>query len=222
MNSISSQLHDIKQELPEEVTLVAVSKTKPSIAIEEAYGAGHRDFGENKVQELVAKAEELPNDIHWHMIGHLQRNKVKYIAPFVHLIHGVDSLKLLKEINKQGGKVDRVLKCLLQVHIAEEETKFGFDENELLDLIKGDVLDDLDNIQIIGLMGMATFTENQDQIRREFKSLKGLFDRLKDTDHAKITMQTLSMGMSGDYPIAIEEGSNMVRIGSAIFGERNY
>ena len=222
MSDISANFLEIKKDLPEHCVLVAVSKTKPNSDIQEAYDVGQRDFGENKVQELAKKAEELPSDIRWHMIGHLQRNKVKYLAPFVHLIHGVDSLKLLKEINKQGNKADRVIQCLLQVHIAEEETKFGFDEQELLDLIEDKDFNDFENVKIIGLMGMATFTDNQTQVRREFKRLKSLFDQLKDTDHAKLQMQILSMGMSGDYPIALEEGSNMVRIGSAIFGERNY
>lgn len=222
MNEIQSNLDTIKGQLSENCTLVAVSKTKPSSAILEAYEAGQRHFGENKVQELTIKAEELPKDIQWHMIGHLQRNKVKYLAPFVHLIHGVDSLKLLKEINKQGEKVNRVIQCLLQVHIAEEETKFGFDEKELIELIGNDEFNSMKYVQINGLMGMATFTEDTDQVRREFKSLKNLFEQFKNSDHAHLQMKTLSMGMSGDYLIALEEGSNMVRIGSSIFGERNY
>lgn len=222
MNEIQSNLEAIKDQLPENCTLVAVSKTKPSSVILTAYEAGQRHFGENKVQELTKKAEELPKDIQWHMIGHLQRNKVKYIAPFVHLIHGVDSLKLLKEINKQGEKVNRVIHCLLQVHIAEEETKFGFDEKELIHLLGSEEFASMKYVQINGLMGMATFTEDTDQVRREFKSLKNLFEQFKNSDHAHLQMNTLSMGMSGDYLLALEEGSNMVRIGSSIFGERNY
>ena len=222
MNEIQSNLEAIKGQLPENCTLVAVSKTKPSSVILTAYEAGQRHFGENKVQELTKKAEELPKDIQWHMIGHLQRNKVKYIAPFVHLIHGVDSLKLLKEINKQGEKVNRVIHCLLQVHIAEEETKFGFDEKELVNLLGSEEFASMKYVQINGLMGMATFTEDTDQVRREFKSLKNLFEQFKNSDHAHLQRNTLSMGMSGDYLLALEEGSNMVRIGSSIFGERNY
>ncbi|SNT24413.1 hypothetical protein SAMN05421640_2910 [Ekhidna lutea] len=222
MSEISSQLKDLKESLPELCTLVAVSKTKPVEDILSAYNTGHRDFGENKVQELTRKAEELPKDIKWHMIGHLQRNKVKYIAPFVHLIHGVDSFKLLKEINKQGRKSDRVIDCLLQVHIAEEDTKFGFDKIELEEILSGKDLKDLAHVCIKGLMGMATFTEDTNQIRREFRLLKSIYEETKNSDHTNVQMNTLSMGMSGDYKIALEEGSNMVRIGSAIFGARNY
>ncbi|MEQ9467114.1 MAG: YggS family pyridoxal phosphate-dependent enzyme [Ekhidna sp.] len=221
MSEISNHLSDLKGSLPETCTLVAVSKTKPASDVMEAYATGHRDFGENKVQELAGKAEELPKDIRWHMIGHLQRNKVKYIASFVHLIHGVDSLKLLKEIDKQGQKVDRVIDCLLQIHIAEEDTKFGLDKEELWDILNGEELRAMKNIRIIGLMGMATNTENEEQVRKEFRSLKALFDEIKNSDHTNVQMNTLSMGMSGDYRIAIEEGSNMVRIGSAIFGIRS-
>lgn len=203
--------------------LVAVSKTKPSSAIKEAYDAGVRDFGENKVQELTEKAEALPKDIHWHMIGHLQRNKVKYIAPFVHLIHSVDSLRLLKQINKEGQKVDRVIPCLLQVHIATEESKYGWDEEELTAFLNGDEIKGLQNIRILGLMGMATNTENTEKVRSEFRGLKALFEQLKSMDLPdQVQMRELSMGMSGDYRIAQEEGSTMVRIGSAVFGERNY
>ncbi|WP_162341999.1 YggS family pyridoxal phosphate-dependent enzyme [Cyclobacterium salsum] len=203
--------------------LVAVSKTKPSSAIKEAYDAGVRDFGENKVQELTEKAEALPTDIHWHMIGHLQRNKVKYIAPFVHLIHSVDSLRLLKQINKEGQKVDRVIPCLLQVHIATEESKYGWDEEELTAFLNGDEIKEMQNIRIMGLMGMATNTENTEKIRSEFRGLKALFEQLKSMDLPdQVQMSELSMGMSGDYRIAQEEGSTMVRIGSAVFGERNY
>lgn len=222
MSEISSRLTELKKTLPDVCTLVAVSKTKPIAAIEEALQSGHLDFGENKVQELVHKAETLPETIRWHMIGHLQRNKVKYIAPFVHLIHGVDSVKLLKEINKQGQKVDRVLHCLLQVHIAEEETKFGFDPEEVHDLISSSQLDEMSNVHIEGLMGMATNTSDEQQIRQEFHSLKRLFDTLGSREHPRVQMNTLSIGMSGDYRLALEEGSNMIRIGSAIFGARNH
>ena len=222
MSDVATNLKTVKDTLPASCTLVAVSKTKPMAAIEAGYGAGHLDFGENKVQELVQKAETLPKDIRWHMIGHLQRNKVKYIASFVHLIHGVDSLKLLTEINKRAAQENRVIHCLLQVHIAEEATKFGFDEKELLELVKSSDFKKLEHIQVDGLMGMATFTQDLDQVRREFRSLRTLFNHLKDVESDRIRMDILSMGMSGDYQIALEEGSTMVRIGSAIFGERNY
>lgn len=195
-------------------TLVAVSKTKPNELIMEAYEAGHRDFGENKVQDLVAKADALPKDIRWHMIGHLQRNKVKYIVPFVHLIHGIDSEKLLKEINKEAGKINRVVKGLLQVHIAKEDTKFGFSPEEIEALTGNDGLSKYPNVKIEGLMGMATYTDDEAQVAEEFAGLKELFDRHNWT--------ILSMGMSGDYPIALDQGSNMIRIGTAIFGDRNY
>ena len=197
------------------ITLVAVSKTKPIEDILELYNLGHRDFGENYVQELTEKNEKLPNDIRWHFIGHLQTNKVKSITPFIYLIHGVDSLKLLKEIDKQAEKNKRVIDCLLQVHIAQEETKFGFDETELLNL----ELKQFSNVRIKGLMGMASLTDDINKIRFEFKSLKILFEKLK-TQNPELSI--LSMGMSADYKIAIEEGSNMVRIGSLLFGERNY
>ena len=217
--SISDQLQKIAATLPEQVTLVAVSKTKPASKIQEAYDAGHRIFGENKVQELCEKWEVLPKDIQWHMIGHLQRNKVKYLAGFVHLIHGVDSIRLLREIQKQGAKHNRVISCLLQVHIAKEDTKFGFSEEELLDVWNSELQKELSHVKICGLMGMATFTENQQQVRDEFAYLKKIFDQLK---HTHPELNTLSMGMSGDYQIAIEEGSTMVRIGSSIFGVRTY
>lgn len=220
--SIKGNLLKIKNSIPEQVTLVAVSKTKPNEAILEAYQAGQRVFGENKVQELTEKYESLPKDIEWHMIGHLQTNKVKYIAPFVSLIHGIDSLKLLKEVNKRAKQNNRIINCLLQIHIAEEDTKFGFDENEVKDLLDCDEFKGLENLKIIGLMGMATFTVDESQIRREFKSLKSLFNQLKTLNTFNFQLSTLSMGMSGDYKIAIEEGSSMVRVGSAIFGERNY
>ena len=199
--------------------LIAVSKL-----LLEAYELGVRDFGENKVQELVEKEQQLPNDIRWHMIGHLQRNKVKYVAPFVYLIHGVDSLKLLKEIDKQGQKVGRKIRCLLQIHIAEEETKFGFSPDEVSQLLNDPAFLEMKNIEIKGLMGMATFTEDTNQIRKEFRGLKELFDLLS-VQHAEkdnVAMNILSMGMSGDYQIALEEGSNMVRVGSSIFGARSY
>jgi len=222
MGTISSSLAKVKSAIPSHCVLVAVSKTKPSSDILECYEEGHLDFGENKVQELVQKAEELPKDIRWHMIGHLQRNKVKYIASFVHLIHGVDSFRLLSEINKRAKNENRIISCLLQVHIAEEETKFGFDHEELLAMIESEEFTKMENIQVSGLMGMATFTDNQEQIRREFRSLKQLFEDLKSQKQSTITMETLSMGMSGDYLLAIEEGSTMVRVGSAIFGARAY
>ena len=214
--SIKENLLKIKTKLPKGVTLVAVSKTKTKKEIMEAYEAGQRIFGENKVQELTAKWEELPKDIQWHMIGHVQRNKVKYMAPFVSLIHGVDSFKLLKEINKQAIKANRIIPCLLQIHIAEESSKFGLDKAELNEIL---IAEKLENVEIIGLMGMATFTTNEEQIRNEFRKLRSFYDfaRIKLPD-----IQTLSMGMSGDYEIAIDEGSTMVRIGSSIFGARNY
>ena len=204
------------------VQLVAVSKTKPVAALQELYNLGQRDFGENYVQELADKQQELPKDIRWHFIGHLQTNKVKYIAPFVHLIQGVDTFKLLKEINKEGAKNGRVIKVLLQVHIAQEETKFGLNEAELEDILRTNFREllALENIKICGLMGMASFSENKEQVRREFWYLKSLFDKYAHTQHANIQFTTLSMGMSGDYGIAVEEGSTMVRIGSLIFGGR--
>ena len=203
--------------LPSHVTLVAVSKTKSVEEISQAYEAGQRVFGENKIQEMAFKWEELPKDIAWHMIGHVQSNKVKYMAHFVDLIHGVDSFKLLKEIQKQAIKHDRTIRCLIQIRIAEEETKFGLPEEELEALLKA--AEDLPNVQIAGLMGMATFTDNQNQITFEFNKLKDLYDKVKSSS---ASMNTLSMGMSGDYSIAIECGSNMIRVGSKIFGERNY
>ncbi|QXP53432.1 YggS family pyridoxal phosphate-dependent enzyme [Cellulophaga sp. HaHa_2_95] len=215
--SIASNLEKIKATLPDAVTLVAVSKTKPIADLKEAYEVGQRIFGENKIQEMTQKWEELPKDIQWHMIGHVQTNKVKYMAAYVNLIHGVDSFKLLKEINKQAKKNNRIIACLLQIHIAEEDTKFGLDKEELLSILESDTFKALENIKIKGLMGMATFTDNEQQVRREFKSLKSLYD-LATT---KLTgLDTLSMGMSGDYLSAIEEGSTMVRIGSSIFGSR--
>jgi len=222
--SIASNLNTIKANLPEHVTLVAVSKTKPISDLMQAYEAGQRIFGENKIQEMTEKWEEMPKDIQWHMIGHVQTNKVKFMAPFVSLIHGVDSLKLLQEINKQALKNNRTIDCLLQMYIAEEETKFGLDENELNELLTSSAFKELKNIRILGLMGMATFTEDQNQIKKEFTHLKSIFDSLKNINgYGKDALQrvsTISMGMSGDYQLAIECGSTMVRIGSSIFGGR--
>jgi len=222
--SIAINLQNIKSTLPEHVTLVAVSKTKPIPDLMEAYNAGQRIFGENKIQEMVDKWEQMPKDIEWHMIGHVQTNKVKFMAPFVSLIHGVDSLKLLEEINKQALKSGRIIDCLLQMYIAEEESKFGLDEEELATLLSSDSFLKMKNIRIVGLMGMATFTENQNQIKKEFTHLKTIFDGLNDTNaQGKDALQcisTLSMGMSGDYQLAIACGSTMVRIGSSIFGGR--
>ena len=203
--------------------LIAVSKTKPLSDLQAAYAAGIRDFGENKVQEIQAKQPELPADTRWHMIGHLQSNKIKYIAPFIHLIHGVDSFKLLVEIDKQGKKIDRPIPVLLQIHIATEESKFGFDIGELVAMLSSPEFTNLTHVQIQGLMGMASFTENQEQIRTEFRGLKQLYEDLKKRSLPSFfNLQELSMGMSGDYQIAQEEGSTMVRIGSSIFGARNY
>lgn len=220
--SISKNLNTIKSQLPNHVTLVAVSKTKPVADLMEAYDAGQRIFGENKIQEMTDKWEIMPKDIEWHMIGHVQTNKVKYMAPYVSLIHGVDSLKLLQEINKQAAKNNRVIDCLLQVYIAEEESKFGLDEQEL-DEILNEIQhnkENYKNIKIVGLMGMATFTENQNQIEKEFKHLKTIFDKYGKLNTENCQLNTLSMGMSGDYQLAISCGSTMVRIGSSIFGSR--
>ena len=211
---IENNLNTVRSCLAKEVTLVAVSKTKPNSDLLLAYHAGQKDFGENKVQELVQKSENLPKDIIWHMIGHLQTNKVKFIAPFVSLIHAVDSIKLLKEINKRAEQNNRVIDCLLQVHIATESTKFGFDITNIEQAIAN--AKEFLNIKIVGLMGMATLTDNKQQVIQEFKSLKVVFDTIKNKD-----ITTLSMGMSGDYQLAIEQGSTMVRVGSAIFGHRN-
>lgn len=213
----------IIQELhPQNVTLVAVSKTKPIADIRTLYNLGQRDFGENYVQEFVEKVPQLPTDINWHFIGHLQSNKVKYIAPFVHLIHGVDSFKLLQEINKQAAKSNRVINCLLQVYIAQEETKFGFDEAELDNLLHElpEKLHELKNIKIIGLMGMASFSDDYEMVTAEFKNLKRLYDKYAALSTANFQLSTISMGMSGDYKLAIAVGSNMVRIGSLLFGAR--
>ncbi|MFC4096990.1 YggS family pyridoxal phosphate-dependent enzyme [Euzebyella saccharophila] len=216
---IKDNLQSIRSQIPTNITLVAVSKTKPNEDIMEAYETGQRIFGENKVQEMVEKWETLPKDIEWHMIGHLQRNKVKYMADFVSLIHGVDSLRLLKEIDKRAKACDRVINCLLQMHIAEEDTKFGLDQDELNHLLNSEAFKSMENICIKGLMGMATFTDNEVQIKREFQSLKKTFNEVKQL---LPECDILSMGMSGDYMLAIEEGSTMVRIGSSIFGSRNY
>lgn len=217
MNLIEN-LNKIKTSLAEDVELIAVSKTRSNEEILELYNAGHKVFGENRVQELIEKQEVLPKDIQWHLIGHLQRNKVKYIAEFVHLIHSVESERLLKEINKQAKRFERVIPCLLQIKIAEEETKFGLDKEEAENILKT-YKEKFENVQIIGVMGMATFTDDMEQVRREFKSLKNVYGQFQTLDE---DIQILSMGMSGDYELAIEEGSNMVRVGSAIFGEREY
>ena len=218
--NIEKNLQNIKETLPQHVTLVAVSKTKPVSDLMEAYNAGQRIFGENKIQEMTQKWEQMPKDIQWHMIGHVQRNKVKYMAEYVSLIHGVDSLKLLKEIDKQAQKWRRVIPCLLQVFIATEETKFGLEQDELLQLIHSDEFKALENIKIVGLMGMASFTSDTDKVRGEFQTLKDIFDYVKPYRLPNCHFEHLSMGMSGDYKIAIECGSNMVRIGSSIFGSR--
>lgn len=217
---IAENLLKIKESLPEQVTLVAVSKTKPVSDLMQAYNAGQRIFGENKIQEMVDKWEQMPKDIAWHMIGHVQTNKVKYMAPFVSLIHGVDSLKLLIEINKQALKNNRIIDCLLQIYIAEEESKFGLDEQELQQLLSSPTFTQMKNIKIVGLMGMATFTNDQNQIKKEFTHLKSMFDNIQKLETKNCQLSTISMGMSGDYPLAIECGSTMVRIGSSIFGGR--
>jgi pyridoxal phosphate enzyme (YggS family) len=219
---IANKLQKLYGELPKEVTLVAVSKTKPISDLQDAYDAGQRVFGENKVQEMCAKWEQLPKEINWHFIGHLQRNKVKYLAPFVDLIHGVESFRLLKEINKQAKKHNRVIDVLLQFFIANEETKFGLSFEEAQSILVDENLNELQNVQICGVMGMASFSNNQEQIREEFKTLKSIFDKLKFTFFDNETsFDIVSMGMSGDYKFAIEEGSTMIRVGSSIFGKRN-
>jgi PLP dependent protein len=218
--SIAQNLINIKKNLPEGVTLVAVSKTKPVSDLRQAYDAGQRIFGENKIQEMVEKWEQMPKDIEWHMIGHVQTNKVKYMAPFVQLIHGVDSLKLLEEINKQALKNSRIIDCLLQIYIAEEESKFGLDEKEVENLLHSTSFKQMHNIRIVGVMGMATFTNNHNQIKKEFTYLKSIFDNLQKLETNNCQLNTISMGMSGDYPLAIECGSTLVRIGSSIFGGR--
>ncbi len=220
MTIITENLLQIKSQLPAMVTLVAVSKTKPVSDLMEAYNAGQRIFGENKIQEMTDKWETMPKDISWHMIGHVQTNKVKFMAEYVSLIHGVDSLKLIHEINKQAAKQNRVIDCLLQMHIAEEETKFGLNEEELNEILVSESFKKLTNIRVTGLMGMATFTDNQSQIKKEFQFLKTIFDKISNLKTANCQLNTLSMGMSGDYQLAINCGSNMVRIGSSIFGGR--
>ena len=218
--SIKDNLLQIKSQLPESVTLVAVSKTTPVSNLMEAYNAGQRIFGENKIQEMTEKWEQMPKDIQWHMIGHVQTNKVKYMAEYVSLIHGVDSLKLLQEINKQAAKHNRVIDCLLQMYIAEEETKFGLDEKELEEILQFVQNYKLQNIKVVGLMGMATFTDNQTQIKMEFLNLKSTFDKINSLSIVNYQLSIISMGMSGDYNLAIECDSTMVRIGSSIFGNR--
>ena len=220
--SIQNNLNNITSTIPENVTLIAVSKTQPATSVLEAYRAGQRAFGENKIQEMAEKFDILPKDIEWHMIGHLQSNKVKYMAHFVHLIHGVDRFKTLTEINKQALKHNRIINCLLEVKIASEETKFGLSFAEVVNLLKSEELKNLKNVNITGLMGMASFTDDSEIIRTEFKSLKNFFDSLQKYKSININPTILSMGMSGDFKIAIEQGSTMIRVGSAIFGSRNY
>jgi hypothetical protein len=215
-------LRGVREKLkPQNVTLVAVSKTKPNETILEMYNEGQRVFGENKVQEVAAKYEALPKDIEWHVIGHLQTNKVKYIAPFIRMIHSIDSLKLLKEVNKQAKRNDRTIDCLLQMHIAEEDTKFGLNSGEVKELLDSEAYEGFENIRIVGVMGMATFTDNTEQVRQEFKTLKYIFENLKlGYFQNNDTFSEVSMGMSGDFEIAIEEGSTMIRVGSLLFGSR--
>lgn len=220
--SIKNNLQHINSTLPSHVSLIAVSKTKPSTAILEAYEAGQRAFGENKIQEMVGKYEDLPKDIEWHMIGHLQSNKVKYMAHFVHLIHGVDSFKTLKEINKQALKHNRIINCLLQLKIAKEDTKFGLPITEIETIISSNELKNLKNINIKGFMGMASFTDNEVIVRSEFRFLKNKFKILQKFKHFNFNPSIISMGMSSDYKTAIEEGSTMIRVGSSIFGIRKY
>lgn len=220
---IKENLEQVKTSLKDGVNLVAVSKTKPISDLMQAYDAGQRVFGENKVQELCDKHEEMPKDIEWHMIGHLQRNKVKYIVPFVSLIHGVDSERLLVEINKQAVKYGVTVNCLLQLHVAQEQTKFGFSFQEVTELLNSkDFESRFSNVKIKGLMAMATNTPDEDQLRKEFSSVKDLSSKLKTINKLNLELEVVSMGMSGDYKIAMEEGSNMVRVGSTIFGKRNY
>ncbi len=223
--TISHNIQLILKELsPYSTQLIAVTKTRSIAELLQTYEAGIKEFGENRVQEMIEKQPELPSDIHWHQIGHLQTNKVKYIAPFVHLIHSVDSLKLLKEINKEAQKNNRVIPCLLQIYIAQEENKFGLDKNELLDMLTSNEFSLLKNVQIIGLMGMASFTENMEQVKKEFQTLKLLFDDLQSNqigyENGNVIWREISMGMSGDYLLAAAEGSTMVRVGSAIYGLR--
>lgn len=217
--SISENIQKLKAEISENVTLVAVSKTKPHEDILEAYHTGHRVFGENKIQEMTQKWEELPKDIEWHMIGHVQRNKVKYMAPYVQLIHAVDSLKLIREIEKEAGKNDRTIHCLLQIKIAEEETKYGITVDKAKEILNSESYREMSHVKVVGLMGMATLTEDEAKIRKEFQFLKTTFEDLKNEYPS---FRILSMGMSGDYKIALDCGSNMIRVGSSIFGERAY
>jgi pyridoxal phosphate enzyme (YggS family) len=219
--SIKENLHHIKSELPPHVTLVAVSKTKPVSDLMEAYHAGQRIFGENKIQEMMEKYEQMPKDIAWHMIGHVQRNKVKYMAPFVSLIHGVDNLKLLEDINKEALKNNRVIDCLIQIKIASEDSKFGMAPEEALRIIQSETFSELKNIKVVGVMGMATFTDDMEQIKNEFMLLKTTFDRFKTVESFNFKPEIISMGMSGDYKLAIACGSTMVRVGSSIFGNRS-
>ena len=219
---IADNIRQIEAELGDRAQLIAVTKTKPVEMLREAYDAGCRKFGENKVQEMVDKQPQLPDDVAWHLIGHLQSNKVKYIAPFVTLIHSVDSLKLLQEINKQAAKHDRVIDCLLQIYIADEETKFGLSAEEAEQLLNDPGLETLTHVKIVGLMGLATNTDDENKIRLEFRGLKQLYDKLATSTRANVCFSELSMGMSGDYQIAVEEGSTLVRVGSAIFGSRTY
>lgn len=220
---IKENLNSIRRNIPENVTLIAVSKTKPISDLQEAYDAEQRIFGENKALEMREKYQQLPEDIQWHFIGHLQTNKIKYIVPFVSLIHSIDSLSLLEAVNKEAAKNNRVINCLLQFHIAQEETKFGLDIDEAKQILESDTFKQMNNVRIVGVMGMATFTEDITQIRNEFKSLKKIYDILKENYFKDDTsFKEISMGMSDDYPIAIEEGATMVRVGSKIFGARNY
>ncbi|PKQ46026.1 YggS family pyridoxal phosphate-dependent enzyme [Confluentibacter flavum] len=219
--SIKENLHHIKSELPPHVTLVAVSKTKPISDLMEVYNAGQRIFGENKIQELVDKYEQMPKDIEWHMIGHVQRNKVKYMAPFVRLIHGVDNFKLLEGINKEAIKNNRVIDCLFQIKIASEDSKFGMEPHEAVNIVRSETFSELKNIKIVGIMGMATFTEDLNQIKSEFTLLKTTFDSFKTMESFNFKPEIISMGMSGDYKLAIACGSTMIRVGSSIFGSRS-
>ncbi len=220
MSTIAENIAAIEEQLQGKARLIAVTKTKPVEILQETYDAGFRRFGENKVQEMTAKYDALPKDIEWHMIGHLQSNKVKYMAPYVSMIHSVDQFKLLKEINKEAKKNDRVINCLLQIFIAEEETKFGLSETEAREILESEELASLNNIKIVGLMGMASNTDDNNKVRQEFRALKNMFESLKSYDKENVEMKELSMGMSGDFPIAVEEGSTFVRVGSAIFGAR--
>ncbi len=221
MTSVAGNIKVLVDQIPTNIKIIAVSKFKPAEMLLEAYNLGLKRFGENYVQELVDKHQELPKDIEWHFIGHLQSNKVKYIAPFVHMIHSVDSFKLLVEINKQAKKNERIIDCLIQIYIAEEDSKSGIEETEFFEMLNNGSINDLTNIRICGLMGMSTFTENLEQIRKEFKLLKTISDKARSFEHKNIELKEISMGMSGDWQIAIEEGSTMIRIGSAIFGNRN-